>query len=125
MKQGVVKRSVLSREVKPKKQRVGVSRIELLRRLRKRGFSKTDSRELKRAMNAASAVLSHAGHIARLNRRKSKQVKASKKQRPAAARRQRPKAKMPENEIFLPKEYTGQVTVAETAGAGDGGAAFA
>ncbi len=41
--------------------KAGVSRDELLRLLRGRGFSEKDSRELKQAMDAASEVLGYAG----------------------------------------------------------------
>jgi hypothetical protein len=41
--------------------KAGVSRDELLRLLRGRGFSEKDSRELKQAMDAASEVLGCAG----------------------------------------------------------------
>jgi len=39
----------------------GVSREELLRKLSKIDFTKEESEELKRAMNAASDVVGHAG----------------------------------------------------------------
>jgi hypothetical protein len=39
----------------------GVSRSELLRLLRGRGFSESDSRELRQAMDAASDVFGYAG----------------------------------------------------------------
>jgi prevent-host-death family protein len=45
-------------EIQPKP---GASRAELLRLLRGRGLSESDSRELKRAMDAASEVFGYAG----------------------------------------------------------------
>jgi prevent-host-death family protein len=41
--------------------RVGVTRSELLRLLRGRGFNTTDSQELKAAMDSASEVIGYAG----------------------------------------------------------------
>jgi antitoxin (DNA-binding transcriptional repressor) of toxin-antitoxin stability system len=41
--------------------KAGASRSELRRLLRGRGFTETDSRELKRAMDAASEVFGYAG----------------------------------------------------------------
>jgi hypothetical protein len=41
--------------------KVGVTRSELLRLLRGRGFSESDTMELKRAMDAAAEVFGYAG----------------------------------------------------------------
>ena len=41
--------------------KAGASRDELLRLLRGRGFTETDSRELKRVMDAASEIFGYAG----------------------------------------------------------------
>ena len=45
-------------EIRPK---VGASRAEVLRLLRGRGFSETDSRELHSAIDAAAEVIGYAG----------------------------------------------------------------
>ena len=45
-------------EIRPK---VGASRSEVLRLLRGRGFTQSDSRQLQSAMDAVSAVIGYAG----------------------------------------------------------------
>ena len=47
--------------------KAGASRDELLRLLRGRGFTETDSRELKRVMDAASEIFGYAGREAAMN----------------------------------------------------------